>query len=283
MALFEMMPDPEQVLAYTARLRRHHDHLKGLDTEYEYMRRAETYDRMKDPSFRCDPSKFHALREQHSTSVILKLSGTGYAEFFSRLEIAYEGLKDLVKKFDSRADVEIYSESAHITIKSLLDGEPQNEDALRVYLQAIAPTVDKWIRRMAPDTTLYAIGLFTNLHEAKGLSVGVRFYPSLPLIQVLRGEIGSSLYESGMAPLRPESSFHTMLTHSTGFRARDLTLPMSPEFIQRFEEIVAQYDNTVFGTVGDIEIGDIYIRNGKSDKLITYAEVSLSDTCQGEH
>jgi len=272
-----MAEDPEEILAYTARLRRHYDHLKSLDSEYDYMRRTETLDRMRDPTFRTDPDKFYALSAQHFTSVILRLSGIGDADFFSRLHGPYESLRALVEEFDSRAVVEVYSNSAHVTIKALLDGEPQGADALRVYLHAIPVSVEKWIRVMGPETVLYAIGLFTNLHEAKGLSVGVRFYPNLPLIQILRGEIGRSFYEEGVAPLRPESCFHTMLTHTTGFRARDLTFPMRPEFIQRFEEIVSRYDGTVFGTVRDIRIGDIFIRNGKSDKLIPYAEVSLSE------
>lgn len=277
MAVFEAMADPEKTFAHVARLRRHYDHLKQLDAEYEHMRQVETYDRMIDSEFRCDPNKSHALSEQNFTSVILKLSGTGDAEFFSRLQIAYERLHALVRQFDPDAAIEIYFDSAHLTIKSLLEGRLQNADALRVYLQAIAPAVNKWISFMGADTTLYAIGLFTRLDEAKGLSVGVRFYPNLPLIQILRGIIGQTLYERGIEPLRPESAFHTMLAHSTGFRARNLTFPMKPKFIQRFREIIAQYDTTVFGTLRHIGTEDIYIRNGKSDKLVTYAEIALSD------
>jgi hypothetical protein len=144
-------------------------------------------------------------------------------------------------------------------------------------LPTIVPIATKWLRLLAPDTTLYGIGLFTNLHQAKGLSVGVKFYPSLPLIQVLRGEVGQALYTEASTPLRSEEAFHTMLTHSTGFRARNLTFPMSAKFVEQFQAIVEGYDNILFGRIGNIKLEDIYVRNGKSDKLITFAEVALSE------
>jgi hypothetical protein len=241
------------------------------------MREKETYDRMRDTSFRCDSVQMEALDSRHFTSVILRLSPQDAGELFQRVMGAYDRLKELVTAFDREAAVEIYFESAHITIKSLVDGVIQSKADLLPYIPAIAPVVQKWIRLIASETTLYAIGLFTNLHPAKGLSVGVRFYPSLPLIQILRGEIGRSLYEQGLLPLRSESAFHTMLTHSTGFRARHLTFPMPREFVSAFQATVEEYDSVVFGEIGAIQSADIAVRNGISDKLITFAEVSLSE------
>jgi hypothetical protein len=138
--------------------------------------------------------------------------------------------------------------------------------------------VSKWVKIIGSDTSLYAVGLFTNLHPAKGLSVGVKFYPGLPLIQIIRGEVGVALYaQGGGPPLRAENSFHTMLTHSTGFRARNLSFPMSADFVQEFQATIATYDQTVFGVIKDIQVGDFYVRNGYSDKLVTIDEVQVQN------
>ena len=276
MARYETFSDCEEMLRHVERLRRHHDHLKTLDDCYTYMRRKETYDRMEDPNFSCDQAKMNELDESHFTSLIVKLSADQGKGFFSEVRKAYEQLKDLVERFDRSASVEIYFDSAHITIKSIEDGLKQDRTALRRYLPVIAPIVSKWINLMGGYTSLFGVGLFTNLHKAKGLSVGVKFYPSLPLIQVIRGEVGSALYEKNHGiPLRPENTFHTMLTHSTGFRARNLRFPMIPEFVNEFKLTVESFDRRVFGAISDIRVEDVFVRNGHSDKLVTVAEVSM--------
>jgi len=281
MARYQVFPnaDARKVLQNVDRLRCHHDHLKTLDNCYAFMRQKETYDRMRDPEFRCDdPDKMNELDRAHFTSLIVKLSPEQGEKFFLRIRQAYEQIGALLRRFDDRATVEIYFDSAHITIKSLQDGLKQDADALGRYFPVILPIVRKWIDRFGTDTSLYAVGLFTNLSKEKGLSIGVRFYPSLPLVQIIRGEVGAALYAhgSGLA-LRVEGSFHTMLTHSTGFRARNLSLPMSTGFIKEFQTIVESYDATVFGAIQNIQVADVYVRNGRSDKLVTVAEVSCAD------
>jgi hypothetical protein len=278
MARYEVFPDATKVRQHIDRLRRHHDHLKTLDDAYAFMRQKETYDRMQDAKFRCDLAKMKELDSSHFTSLIVRLSPDHGPHFFAGVRQAYEQLKDLLLRFDSGATVEIYFDSAHITIKSLQDGLRQDPDALRSYLPIISPIVHKWVGLMGSNTSLYAVGLFTNLHTAKGLSVGVKFYPTLPLVQIIRGEVGAALYaHGGGLPLRAENSFHTMLTHSTGFRARNLSFPMSADFVEKFQTAVASYDQMVFGAVDDINVGDIYVRNGYSDKLVTTAEVPVSE------
>jgi hypothetical protein len=278
MAQYEVFPNQEEVQRLVDRLRRHHDHLKTLDDCYSYMRQRETYERMRDSNFRCHPDEMEKLDTSYFTSLIVKLSPEQGKHFFENVEKAYQELANLVKQLDPAANVQIYFDSAHITIKSLLDGVKQNEDALRTYMPIIAPIVSKWLGVMGQTTKIYGIGLFTNLHKAKGLSVGVRFYPSLPLIQILRGEVGFALYGSEpQLELRPEVDFHTMLTHSTGFRARNLSLPFHTDFVSRFQGIVEKYDHFVFGAISDIRSEDVYVRNGQSDKLIPIAEVSVGD------
>lgn len=73
------------------------------------------------------------------------------------------------------------------------------------------------------------------------------------------------------------TKWHTMLTHSTGLRVRDLrflppwysaNIPKKEEaFIDEFESLVGKYDNIIFGKISNIQLEDIYIRNGRSDKL----------------
>jgi hypothetical protein len=277
MARYEVFTDPARILEQVDRLRRHHDHLKALDESYAFMRQKETYARMLDKDFRFDLGAMNELDESHFTSLIVKLDATQKA-FFSGIEEAYRRIRELFREFDSDLDVEdaveIYFDSAHITLKSLHDRSKQTAADLRSYLPVISPVVGKWIKLLGRETSLYAVGLFTNLHPAKGLSVGVKFYPSLPLVQVIRGEVGAALYtRGGGLLLRDEVSFHTMLTHSTGFRARHFTLPLSAGFIEAFKGIVEGYDKTVFGAIHDIRLDDIYVRNGRSDKLISVAEV----------
>lgn len=276
MARYEVFQDTSRALRHVERLRRHHDHLKTLEDCYAFMRHKETYDRLRDAQFRCDPAKMKQLDSSHFTSLIIRLSPDQGQQFFAGVSQAYEELRDLILRFDPGALVEIYFDSAHITIKSLQDGLKQDDAALRCYLPVISPIVRRWVDLMASDTSLYAVGLFTNLHPAKGLSIGVKFYPSLPLVQIIRGEVGSALYaHGGCLPLRAEDSFHTMLTHSTGFRARNLSFPMSSDFVAQFQATVERYDQTVFGAIEDIKARDVYVRNGYSDKLVIVTEVEI--------
>jgi len=206
----------------------------------------------------------------------VKLSYEQGARFFDSIYRAYEELETLMRNAHPNAKVEIHFDSAHITIKSLLDFVQQSEVELEAYLPIVSPIVKKWLRLMGADTRLFASGLFTNLHKEKGLSIGVQFFPTLPLIQILRGEIGVQLYGSRRElPLRPETAFHTMLTHSTGFRARNLEFPLPHEFCKQFKDIIEKYDGKVFGSISNLEISDIYIRNGFSDKLLPHAEIPV--------
>lgn len=274
---YEVFEDSADVLMQVDRLRRHHDHLKTLENSYNFMRQKQTYDRMKDVEFQCDAEKMEELDNSYFTSLIIRLSLHQGQQFFAGVRRAYEALRALLLRFNPSATVDIYFDSAHITIKSLQDGLRQDIKSLRRYLPIISPIVRKWIDLMAGETSLYAVGLFTNLHAGKGLSVGVKFYPSLPLIQIIRGEAGAALYAHAGFPLRPEDSFHTMLTHSTGLRARNLSFPMTPDFVQRFQVAVEKYDNIVFGALRDIESSDVYIRNGYSDKLVSVAEIPITE------
>ena len=257
------------------RLCRHHDHLKSLTDAYAYMRQKETYERMLDSDFRCDPDKMKKLDNSYFTSLIIRLSEDEGGVLFGGVKEAYLEVEKLIKRYYPGSTPEIYFDSAHITLKSISDGKKQNKTDLEKYASIIKRRriVEKWINRSGNETILYGMGLFTNLNTSKGLSLGIRFYPTLPLVQIIRGEAGNALYDAldkgelNHGDLRPEERFHTMLTHSTGFRARDLEFPLDPEFIQRFVRTVEKYDRVVFGNISDIELADIFIRNGKSDKL----------------
>ena len=276
MASYEVYDDQEKVNNLVKRLCLHHDHLKTLVEAYDYMRQKETYARMRDPEFRCDSVKMNQLDSSYFTSLIVKLSYEQGAIFFDSISRAYEELETLVRNSYPNSKVEIYFDSAHITIKSILDFVQQSETELETYLPIVSPIVKKWISLMSADTKFFGKGLFTNLHKDKGLSIGVRFYPTLPLIQILRGEVGVQLYSSRKElKLKPETAFHTMLTHSTGFRARNLEFPLQYGFCEQFKGIVEKYDRKVFGSISNIAISDIYIRNGFSDKLIPHAEIPV--------
>ena len=276
MASYEVYDDQEKVNDIVQRLCLHHDHLKTLIEAYDYMRQKETYARMQDPNFRCDSAKMNQSDSSYFTSVIVKLSYEQGMTFFDSINQAYKELDNLVRNTCPNSKVEIYFGSAHITIKSVLDYVQQSEAELETYLPIVGPIVKKWVNLMGADTKFFGKGLFTNLNKDRGLSIGVRFYPTLPLIQILRGEIGVQLYSSlNGIQLRPETRFHTMLTHSTGFRARILEFPLPDKFCEQFKNIIEKYDQKVFGSVSKIAISDVYIRNGFSDKLISHAEIPV--------
>ncbi|MEW6621173.1 MAG: hypothetical protein AB1422_17880 [bacterium] len=231
MAQYEIFTDQQTAYRAVERLCLHHDHVKTLTDCYKYMREQETYARMQDRDFQCDPVKMKQSETSYFTSLIVRLSSEEGRDFFREVKLAYEEIGGLIRKFNPEATVDIYFDTAHITIKSILDGVQQDERTLRTYVPLITPIVDKWTEALGVATRLYAMGLFTNLHPGRRLSIGVKFYPSLPLIQIIRGEVGVALYEIGKnLRLRPEEQFHTMLTHSTGFRARGLQFPLQPKF-----------------------------------------------------
>ena len=266
----------DAVLNVVTRLRNHHDHLKTLDEAYAFMRKQQTYNRMNDEKFAFDDAAMDKLDKSYFTSLIVRLSKSEGDALFSKVEEAYRTLKDLVLRHHPKAKVEIYFDSAHITIKSILDHEQQAESDLYTYIPVIRPVVHKWLSSLGPETKLYANGLFTNVNKEKGLSVGIRFFPNLPLIQIIRGEVGKMLYSSSGLTLRSEDDFHTMLTHSTGFRARQLTTPFPANFTNEFKQVVEQYEKVLFGSIDNVVASDVFVRNGFSDKMSLGKEISIA-------
>lgn len=260
------------------RLRLHHDHIKTLENEYAFMRNKQTFGVMRDETFEFDQGAMAALDNSYFTSLIVKLDAREDV-FFGAVKDAYATLKAIIVRHFPKASVETTLGSAHITVKSILDDTKQTRDELTCYLPVITPIAEEWLGTLSSQTTLYAVGLFTNVHKAKGLSVGIRLFPSLPLIQIVRGEVGLALYsdQRTASHVRPEETFHTMLTHSTGLRARNLTTPFPPQFIEEFEEFVESYDKVVFGSIESLALSDLYVRNGFSDKLVLGKEICLAD------
>src|SRR2546429_4057097 len=148
MATYEVYDDQEKIYAFVQRLCLHHDHLKTLIDAYNYMRQKETYARMRDHEFRCDSAKMNQLDSSYFTSLIVKLSFEQGAIFFEGVNEAYQKLNELVQKFYPNSKVEIYFDSAHITIKSILDFAQQSEAELETYLPMVSPTLKKWISLM---------------------------------------------------------------------------------------------------------------------------------------
>ena len=255
------------------RLLYHHDHLKALNDAYNFMWASQTIARMKNPEFKVDDNKMKEQDEAYFTSLIVRLSVNENSVLFNLVNEAYTEISKLIKKHYPKSNPEIYLDSAHITIKSILDKQKQDIDELNRYKTIVNPIIAKWLNKMSAETLLYARGLFTNSHPEKGLSIGIKFFPSTPLIQIIRGKVGVALYNAvdlnilESNHLREEWKFHTMLTHSTGFRVRDLTYPLKVDFVEEFEKIILNYERVVFGNISDINKEDIFIRNGKSYKL----------------
>lgn len=270
-------PNSQTVLTKLARYSHHHDHLKSLEQEYRFMREQQTYARMTDPTFRTDAAGM-AQNDSHTwlrTSLIISLSSSTAPSFWAKVDQAYQAVRALIHQFYPAATVDIYFDSAHITVKTLAEDQPQTQADLAQYRVIIQPIVEQWLSSMAAATQLYAVGLFSSLTKDKGLSLGVRFYPTLPLIQIIRGEVGVALYQAKPAPaLRPEHKFHTALTHCTGLRARLVDFPLSDRFRTAFQHVVESHDTTVFGTVADLRAADFCIRHGYSDQLVPLAEVT---------
>jgi hypothetical protein len=99
-------------------------------------------------------------------------------------------------------------------------------------------------------------------------------------LQIIRGEAGVALYAannlSGFLRLRPESKFHTTLTHSSGLRARLVDFPLAPDFVRAFQTAIEAYDHTPFGVIADLNAEDFCIRHGYSDQLLPLVEVSCA-------
>lgn len=241
------------------------------------MRTAQTYARMADPTFRTDTM---AMAQSDSrawlrTSVVIKLPYSPTSPFWANVSEAYQAIGDLIGRDYPATDVDIFFDSAHITVKTLAEDHAQTTADLLRYQALIQPLVAQWLAMMASGTQLYAWGLFSSLTKDKGLSIGLRFYPTLPLLQIIRGAVGVALYaQTATLPLRPEHKFHTTLTHCTGLRARLVDFPLSEGFLQRFQTILEAYDKVVFGMLTDLEAADFVIRHGYSDQLIPLVEIA---------
>ncbi len=273
---YDRPTNPHPTLATVDRLCRHHDHLKALVREYALMRQEHTYNRMVDPTFRTDRSAMDRADSPAwlRTSLIVKLPEQVLQPFFADVNQAYVKVKHLVHQYYPTCEVDIYTKPAHITLKTICGDISQSVDDLATYRAIIRPIVARWLPAMA-DTKLYAVGLFSSLSAERGLSLGLRFYPSLPLLQIIRGEVGVALYsEASTFPLRPEQSFHTILTHSTGCRARLSDFPLNPNFVNKMQTLLEHYDRHLFGVLDGLTPADFLIRHGYSDQLIPLAEVS---------
>lgn len=276
---YDQPTDPQSTLATVDRLCRHHDHLKALAREYTLMRHEQTDGRMADPTFRTNSAAMDVVDSPGwlRTSLIVKLAQPALQPLLVGADHIYANAKQLIHHYYPDCEVDIYLDSAHITVKTLCGDQSQSADELANYLPIIRPLVHRWLTAMA-DTKLYAVGLFSSLSAERGLSLGLRFYPSLPLLQIIRGEVGVALYsEANAFPLRPEQSFHTILTHSTGCRARLCEFPLAPAFVNAMQTLLDQTDRHLFGVLDALTPADFVIRHGYSDQLIPLTEVSCND------
>ncbi len=261
--------EQEKVFPRLERLMRHHDHVKQLNVIYQQMRHDQTYECMRDPLFQNDEIATQKLDNANFTSLIIPLTFSKNQPLFEQMTKLCTEFNELIQCFYPNVVPQINLDAAHITVRSIVDYITQSVDELREYLPIIKPSVQKWLKLLGNSTRFYFMGLFSNFQENKGLSVGLRIYPTLPLIQIIRGEVANILYElNDTLPVRPESQFHTSLTHSTLLRVRNFHAPLSVEFILAFKDWVEQYDTTVFGSMFNIGLADFRIRNGKSDKLL---------------
>lgn len=245
------------------------------------MRHEETYERMRDTRFVGNQAAMRRLNTSNFTSLVIPLYLDQNKGLLDRFENLCGEFEAMLNKFYPGVTPQFNLEAAHITVRSIVDYIRQDENALRKYLPFIYPVVKKWLDRMGNETGIYLMGLFSNLHKNKGLSIGIRVYPTLPLIQIIRGEVASALYTPHHSlPLRPESQFHTTLTHATLMRVRDLKFPVSIEFILNFKEWLERYDTVVFAKISDLRLSDFRIRNGMSDKLLLFDEQQQKVGCE---
>jgi hypothetical protein len=272
--------NPQALIPTVERYCRHQDHLKHLAQEYHLMRTQQTYARLADPTFRTDAA---AMAQSDSrawlrTSLVVKLTPSASSTFVGRVGEAYQAVSDLIHHSYPDTAVDVYFDSAHITVKTLAEDQAQSVADLRRYRAIIQPIVTQWLAVMAGATQLYAWGLFSSLTKDKGLSVGIRFYPTLPLLQIIRGEVGVALYQQAASlGLRLEAKFHTALTHCTGLRARLVDFPVADHFLPAFKRVVESYDATIFGALTELCAADFVIRHGYSDQLVPLVEVDCGE------
>ncbi len=230
------------------------------------------------------------LSTGYFTSLIMKLQFEQHSELLNVVDSALNEFSDIIYRADGDAIFQKNLNAAHITVRSIVDFEKQSKQDLQRYLPIVQPIVEKWLERM-PETTLFLMGFFIHFHKKKGLSLGIRVYPSLPLLQVLRGKVAEALYELPFdLPLRPRKQFHTMLTHSTLLRCRQLNLPLDSKLLGEIDEFLKTYDNYVFAEISQINLKDFCLRSGYSDRLLVIdaegncvgEEISLADTIKSD-
>ncbi|MCB0836352.1 MAG: hypothetical protein KDD99_06760 [Bacteroidetes bacterium] len=252
----------------------HFDHLKTIDKVYQSMRDEQTIDRMKDPSFSSDPGAADRFEETYFTSLVIRLQKPEMNPLFEKIDNAYQAFKQLINHYHPEANVDIYFDTAHITVKSFSRDQELSWEEMRQIYGLIHPVVQTWLEKMKAETRLFARGLFSHLHPEKGLSMGIRFFPSTTLVQQIRGECGFTVYKEQDKKvfredlLNPETHFHTLLTHSTGLRARGFQFPFDVRFVEEFTRLMLQYDRELFGVVSDLSMEDFFLGNCKTDRYI---------------
>lgn len=266
-------PTPEEEHALQRSLL-HYDHLKALDQTYRQMREEQTFRSMMDRSFGFDEQAIEAQNQAYFASLVIRLPEKPLEALFDRYRRVYTDVKQLLAQYHPECETDIYFQSAHITVKALTYGKKHSVEELQLLRNHIAPVVEKWLNLLGPGLKLHARGIFSHLGGGKGLSMGISFYPNNTLIQMIRGEVGATLYTAidegklGEIELRPEAGFHTLLTHSTNFRARGIRLPFHAGFMERLQRIINQVGENYYGSISGISLHDFYIGNCQSDKYI---------------
>ena len=283
----QYLPSSSDDLLHIRRLMNMHDFYRTIPDFYKGELNREAIKKMRSGTYAPNPEKTIRLQESYHTSLIIKLSSHDGKVIFQKIRKVFDEIETLIRNFYPKTNPEIYFDSAHITIRSLIQYREQSIDELKKYRNVLYPKIKKWVERFSDDTTLYIKGLHVSLNSFKGLSIGIRVYPSTPMIQMLRGVAGNTLYDAMEKDiLKPEdlweeihcATWHTKLTHATFLRERSSELLPSwnssvmpereGEFIEKFETIIEKYENEVFGRISNIQLEDIFIRNGRSDKML---------------
>ena len=245
-----------------------HDHLKILNDEFQRARHEDAYANMRNLEFRTNKGEMARYEAAWFTSLVFKLNWGRATAFTRGIQSALNAVSEAICTFYPSAEPQQNFEAAHITVRSMADYIRQSPADLQPYAQVLRPVVHKWLKRM-PETRIYLMGLFAHVQEEKGISVGLRVYPTLPLFQVLRGEAARVLYmHRPKLCLRPIHQFHTMLTHSTLLRFRSLPFPLGADAVNAFKAALENADRTVFGEIKNLQAADFSIRNGMTDKLL---------------
>ena len=273
----------EEDLDQIRRLMNHHDHFKTMNDFYGEELNRLTMQKMSQGKYQPDLTQMKQYDDSYFTSLILNLSTSEGNPLFEPIKEAYARVAQLIHQHYPSTQPETYLEAAHITIKSILSFRQQSLKELQTYRSILRDPINKWLQRFAPDTVLFFKGFFVSISAKKGLSVGVRVFPSTSLIQTLRGVAGVALYNAmdrGEIPqeqllLEAQSRRNTLLTHSTGMRVRDSTFLPTTSFIKDFEELITDYQDIAFGKMTKLTLADFYIRNGKSDKLLVGPDTGI--------